>query len=337
MPSKRRNDRKAGRPRKRRVVDGDANVTRINSSVTERSNARPMTARNVVARFANVCRNCRRMDGRPSSPLSFVRVVKQEVNTCRSFCNFVASDMPRFFVIVLCSTCCEYLQRNTDIEPNDWRYLWPGFVWRMFLDNFSTNAIVDLWSVIPVNWRGWWCHSLNGLVLHRRELFCIDGATPTEVMDVTSERNQMLDAERTMEIKKLLYSWDGLLMPRVLCPWGCTEYYDLCGMLPFDSVIQRLVPRAIIKLTPEGRKSLPKCVSCRHDLLKCEKRGLLDNPEWSVWPSVAFDCSFGLRWLTCKTCNGGRMKMVLHLPRLPQTLVSSFTTSRNTCHSNRRV
>jgi hypothetical protein len=41
-------------------------------------------------------------------------------------------------------------------------------------------------------------------------------------------------------------------------------------------------------------------------------------------PCVAIDDAKGLIWLTCSGCDGGRTKMMLHLPRLPQTLVPMY-------------
>jgi hypothetical protein len=158
----------------------------------------------------------------------------------------------------------------------------------MLEDNYTSQSLDALWSIVPCNWKGWWIDSLNAFLPRERDVYCLTGDI-SYVRDVTAERNKMLEADRMLELKKLIDCWDNHLMPRVLCPWGCTEYYDLCGVLPFDAMVQRLVPTAKIKLTPAGRLCQKNCVSCRHDLLSCGTKCILDNPAWSTMPCVAFD------------------------------------------------
>jgi predicted GIY-YIG superfamily endonuclease len=106
-------------------------------------------------------------------------------------------------------------------------------------------------------------------------------------------------------------------MPVVQCPWDCCDYVHRVGTLPFDSILRSFFPDAQIPLTARGKAKLELCESARRDFFRDQYDRHLNNPDWTVFPSVAVLPREGLAFLTCDDHDGGTRDRYFFPPRAP--------------------
>jgi hypothetical protein len=80
-------------------------------------------------------------------------------------------------------------------------------------------------------------------------------------------------------IKKIC---DELLMPNVLCPWGCSCYYHEEGSCSLDSIYAKYFPGMALC----GRYDRDPVESSRNDFLSSEIDCHLFNADWKIFPSI---------------------------------------------------
>ena len=158
-------------------------------------------------------------------------VEKDSVRFHRKFCSMSKRTYENEETVPLCTHCEVYLT-ETGSEAQDMEVQFPGYIWS--LQSKTLRALHRereiLWRIMPRVWRLWW-----------QVAFDIDDVnTPpgvqTETIDVQKRR---FASGTSGDIKRLVDTFDELLMPLVLCPWGCTEYYHKCGDIPFDVILQQ--------------------------------------------------------------------------------------------------
>ena len=100
----------------------------------------------------------------------------------------------------------------------------------------------------------------------------------------------MKDGLDINSLSEIMIVFNQHLMPTVLCLWGESEYIHKCGKVPFYSILQKYLPKYII------RKSSPsngyQNVDSSHDDYVRESINQYDvfllNPSWRVIPSILF-------------------------------------------------
>ena len=105
---------------------------------------------------------------------------------------------------------------------NSARITWPGFIWSL-LSNVSLMRKYNtrIWQLIPQTWRYWWYSSASGrfrdnITLHNPQSLFVDK---------TVEMNEWDSDIESMSLARLRDTSNKHLMPCVLCPWGCSEFY----------------------------------------------------------------------------------------------------------------
>ena len=135
--------------------------------------------------------------------------------------------------LMLCEECYEMLT-NTGTYYS-WKSCWPAFLWKMFscVDNYGFAE--DMWSCIPKTLRAMWLESY--LLISENHRVVTNLEPSTYFYDITKYGNEIdrLKGRNTMiDLKK--YGNLSCYCP-VRCPWGCTEYSDECGYIPYLSLI----------------------------------------------------------------------------------------------------
>ena len=118
------------------------------------------------------------------------------------------------------------------------------------------------------------------------------------------------------------------MVPKVLCPWGCSEYVHKCGHLHLDIVLQRYLKRNELSMINEHCKC-NYVDSSRDDYLLRDDdyESWLFNNDLKAKPSVAILPGKGAVVLTCRLHNGGTPKKYFHIPRSPRISILPAASS----------
>ena len=125
------------------------------------------------------------------------------------------------------------------------------------------------------------------------------------------------------DIKGLVDTFNEFLIPVVLCPWGCTEYFHCCGHIAFDTILQHYFQHVDIPLVSD-KKKLSKALTSRLDFIRDsleEYETLLMNSLWRPVPSLFWLPKIGPVFGTCRNHEKGTRKKYSHLPRYPDVAI----------------
>ena len=104
----------------------------------------------------------------------------------------------------------------------------------------------------------------------------------------------------------------------ILCPWGCSTSFHERGSVPFDIMIQKILPKIIlITYTDKAKHRFVQSSWNQYFQINNDYPKILLNNEWVVQPSIVLDLS-GLLLLTCKYHNGGEDKQYFFTPKSPK-------------------
>ena len=218
---------------------------------------------------------------------------------------------------ILCDECSNYLVRKDDAnEAKKQKYMWPAFIW-FFLtnNNLLSKYGSQIWSFIPSQWRYWWIHSLKINIIF--DNMTISSPKPIFI-DRSLEIQEWNDDISSLLLSRLASSCDKHILPRILCPWGCTEFNHRCGNIEMDLIFQRYLPKAKIDLMSDSA-SFCETISARDDYIRFNgtyEKWLL-NPSWKVLPSLSIVHGKGPMVLTCRDHKNGTKNHMIHPPRQP--------------------
>ena len=113
---------------------------------------------------------------------------------------------------------------------------WPAFVWTV-LKNGKVREIYgeSIWQFIPQQWRYWWIETLKTKYPHVFGEVTIENPPPIFV-DRTPELSEWKDDMDSQLLSRIASSCNIHLLPKNLCPWGCSEFDHKVGYLDFDIV-----------------------------------------------------------------------------------------------------
>ena len=210
-------------------------------------------------------------------------------------------------------------------------YKWPSYIWYLLQD--SEIQLVygsKMWKLIPYKWREWWIEPTKQF-----ECFSditMDSPTPYFV-DRTSDIDHWNEEIGSGSLSRLKKCVNELLLPTVLCPWGCTEYIHRCGGIALDLMFQRFLPMIYLPLLSDSDQM--KTVEWARDDFFREDDDDYDcwllNDTWKVRPSVSFINGLP-KFLTCRNHGNGTKKMFLHPPRRPDHILPSASGDQ-LCHA----
>ena len=284
----------------------------------------------------NWCQNCNRRqsnnlihEGGDGYRLVFLSVGSNMIKR-RKFKTF-SSTVRNPVQVVLCQQCHNYLVIGK--KEDDKRNVWPAFIWKL-LSNPDTMEVYsdNIWKLIPRTWRFWFIDSLKeGIAGYQN----ISMATPNcQIIDMTMEMKHWEDLLGSNDLPQLAQACNNYLTPRVLCPFGCSEFTHKVGYMPMDIVFQRFLLKTIIS-TYTDRNAFDNAISARDDFLEVEREKRnpewLFNEKWTVMPSILF-VEGEPKILTCADHDGGLKGFKLHLCRQPLHNLSP-PKSDQLCHA----
>ena len=114
-------------------------------------------------------------------------------------------------------------------------------------------------------------------------------------------------------LSRIASSCNTHLLPKILCPWGCSEFNHKAGYLDFDIVWQRYLQKCII-VTINPSFNIIFVQSARDDYIRFnnEYECWLLNPKWKVKPSISFLDGKGPCIMTCRDHDKGTKKLMVH-------------------------
>ena len=147
-----------------------------------------------------------------------------DVNSSRKF-KFVDSTNNEDIAdeLILCKECSVHLTSNENRKIYEAPVnTWPGFIWSVLSNESLVNKYgVKIWQFIPQQWRHWWlCSAFD----YFPEEISIQNP-PSYFVDKTIEMNEWDTDIESMSLARLQDTTNKHLMPCVLCPWGCSEFY----------------------------------------------------------------------------------------------------------------
>lgn len=203
-------------------------------------------------------------------------------------------------------------------------HTWPGFIWYLF----SNQNIIDsygkeyIWKFVPDKWRLWWSDSL-GLRIDNPKPFFHDIYTEID------EWNMLISSNTLPNLRDACNKY---LIPRILCPYGCSAFIHRCGKISIDLIFQRYLPKVQFNKYISNKKYLSHVESTRDDFLRPNDdydKWLL-NEKWMILPSISFINNVPYV-LTCDDHDKGSNMHMIHPPRVPlHNLPSKY--SDQLCH-----
>ena len=233
----------------------------------------------------------------------------------------------------LCDECYHFLVER---EKDDFTHMWPGFYWHLLSSTFNQTFPASkryyfhvysgehIWQMIPVQMRRWWINSIQGFNIHNEFPYA----------DCTIEHPPSFFEDRTLSFQKFENDFDAggvprlmkamnnkqVLLPLVLCPFGCTEFCHRSKYLDLDVVIQRYLQKVVLPLkskTPYGNVMSMSPFYFRDNL---SYDALMYNEAWMIKPTIILT-NIGAKVLTCRNHNGGDKYLRLHPPLTPHHII----------------
>ena len=251
--------------------------------------------------------------------LTDVKVGCLNFRKCITWRTFTRKDISKCREVKLC-TQCSFLFTNTTVvrKKAGWDMIWPSYIWKLLIfEEPDVPGCHRLIRAIPHQWLKYWYKSLKAL-----------GRWPPEnsevvTLDVTVEKREFMKITKDLKLGELKNGCDRLLMPKILCPWGCTSYLHHKGSVSFDAIISRYFLNVPFAGSQCSETAYYKVKSARGDFFSGTVDMHLHNPEWSVHPSVAFVEGEGPVFLTCQEHDGGTKDLYFHLPKTGSSLPSA--------------
>ena len=167
----------------------------------------------------------------------------------------------------------------------------------------------NLWKLIPYKWRHWWLPSVRNLVTFRN----VSVNHPAPIFEDRTESLKEWNASiESGSLGRLIKACNTILIPTILCPWGCTEYCHQHGTFHVDILFQHMMRKCSWTLM-NPMKTISKIESSRNDYLRDDIKNyeeLLFNPNWKVLPSVVLNKDNAPMIMTCRIHDGGTLKSI---------------------------
>jgi len=234
-----------------------------------------------------ICENCHRKqypENNSFYSITFLHRRSDEIKKNKKFKTIRCSTAEPSFNVKLCEQCDCHLVSGDSKQSNDYNAVWPSFIW-FILKNEDIHKHYGsyIWRFIPTQWRYWWISEVKDQFPDVYENVTID--EPKSIfIDRTSELAEWKEDIESELLSRLASCWcNKFMIPRILCPWGCSEFNHKCGFISLDMIYQRYLPKCKIKLIG-NTTSFQKVTSARDDYIKEEgdEQEWLMNPDWNV-------------------------------------------------------
>ena len=135
----------------------------------------------------------------------------------------------------------------------------------------------------------------------------------------------MLEALDPARLRKGVCNKKSMVLPDVLCPWGCTEFSFRCRAIEPSIILQHLLPKVNLNMTTSSSKLLFTAETSRLDYIR--RRGesidyVLLNKHWPVMPTMCMVRDGGFVICTCRhhDKNSTKKRLYCHPPRKPTSI-----------------
>jgi hypothetical protein len=309
------------------IISNISNDSTINSVCTD---TEEMIDRDIILQ---TCDNCKRKEI-VENEFEFTIITSNQIKRNRSY-TFVQRTTPAtdtVFQYHVCYQCYNHLTLEDRDEANKNMNTWPGFIWNlMHSQEIKRCYNADyIWILIPLQWRKWW---LDSIYMYFSAFFghvTIEEPKPL-LVDRTEEIKEWNESIKSGNLNKIADACNHLLVPSILCPWGCSEFIHKAGKIDLYLIFQKHMRKCII--TKLKATSLATVEPSRDDYLRdsaIDYDNWLLNPKWKVSPSIAF--VDGTPYiLSCKSHNGGCKHLHIHCCRWENNLPSAL--SDQLCHA----
>jgi hypothetical protein len=176
--------------------------------------------------------------------------------------------------VYLCSQCYSYFTLPSESNEDKTKYIWPSLFWKILSSDELYNIHgTNVWSLIPIEWRKWWSHSVLNLLPEEwyngndiNEISCA-------IIDVSIRKNCLENSITNGVLGEIIENCDKHLLPLIKCPWGCSEFFHVCGRLTIQTVLWRYLNQNVLEslLSPtEQRNANTVTKGSRNDYLSLE-------------------------------------------------------------------
>ena len=311
-------------------IDNNSNIDH-----TDNNNNINVNLNNNINNNITKCQNCNRTQSEHLLnhyeclyELKFHRVNSDEIENHRSF-KHIQIPRNRIIQFDLCRECFNHLTLANKKEAKNPDNTWPGFIWSFLKDrDFHRHYGTFIWKFIPTIWRHWWLDSFR---------IFFDNVSIEEpysyFVDITHDIKRWNDLNDSHLLPNLRDACNELLVPKILCPFGCSEFKHRCGTVSIDIVFQRYLPKCLLKKYLINKKAFKFIETARDDYIRKNDdydAWLLNFKDLKIEPSIAFVNGYP-QVLTCHDHDRGSKLYSIHPPRQPiHNLPSRY--SDQLCH-----
>ena len=166
----------------------------------------------------------------------------------------------------LCFQCLQHLTLPEVKEANKPEFTWPSFIWGVLTDKNIKREYGEtyIWSFIPCTWRRWW---INSFLSRIESTISIDELPQPLFIDQTFEMNDWERLISSQTLPNLKKACNKYLIPKVLCPCGCSEFTFKAGTVSLDLCFQRFLPKVLLKKFVSNKEGLNHIECAQEDFI----------------------------------------------------------------------
>lgn len=241
---------------------------------------------------------------------------------------------------IFCKECSIHLSSDNKNHANKPTHTWPSFIWYILNDKEFRQCYgpQHLWKFVPKVWRYWWLDSYNDTIRQLDQKVDIDFPTPLFV-DRTEDICEWNELISSFTLPNLRKACNKYLLPTILCPFGCSSFLHRHGQVSLDMLLQRYLPRCILKRQYSNKNSFKYFESMREDFIRDnddDYDSWLFNPEWTVRPTITIIEGVPVI-MTCDDHNKGTRSYIIHPARSPLNHILPSTYSDQIAHCSIRT
>ena len=263
--------------------------------------------------------------------LNLSLISSSDIIGSRPFCNLKGTRSRDSVEYNVCIQCKTHLTLGNTEEATEEKNTWPALVWQILSsdETISTYGGTFIWKLIPFEWRSWWYMELK--TQFPTAYYSVTKDAPVPIFsDRTSDLKEWDNAIESKQLSQLANICNKLLIPTVLCPWGCSEFLHHAGTMNLNVVFQRYLCKCYLL---DDSNALTKIEPARDDFIRENKSDYdkwLENIAWRVLPTIVMKDGTPMV-LTCKDHCDGSSHFHLHCPRTPTNI--SAHLSDQLCHA----